>query len=138
MPCHQKYCIKSMTVKIPILILFRFCLLCRLKNHLFCVLSMLQVQVVLIIQALANGFSSFQMILGRFRSFQIVLGRPSSFLRLFQLVLVSCSLFQMVSGHLSSFQVVLACFLLQQVPFSSARKYATFSWELKGNYHQRN
>ena len=41
MPCKQKYCIKNMTVKIPILILFRFCLLCWLKNHLFCVLSLL-------------------------------------------------------------------------------------------------
>ena len=28
MPCKQKYCIKNMAVKIPILILFRFCLLC--------------------------------------------------------------------------------------------------------------
>ena len=30
---------RDMAVKIPILILFRFCLLCSLKNHLFCVLS---------------------------------------------------------------------------------------------------
>ena len=39
MPCKQKYCIKNMAVKIPILILFRFCLLCWRKNHLFGVLS---------------------------------------------------------------------------------------------------
>ena len=37
----KKYCIKNMAVIIPILILFRFCLLCWLKNHLFCVLSRL-------------------------------------------------------------------------------------------------
>ena len=30
MPCKQKYWIKNMGIKIPILILFRFCLLCRL------------------------------------------------------------------------------------------------------------
>ena len=35
----QNYCI--MAVKIPSLILFRFCLFCWLKNHLFCVLSLL-------------------------------------------------------------------------------------------------
>ena len=31
MPCKQKYCIKIMAVKIPNLILFRFCLLCWLS-----------------------------------------------------------------------------------------------------------
>ena len=41
MPCKQKYCIKNMTVKIPILILFRFCLLCWLKNQLLRVLCLL-------------------------------------------------------------------------------------------------
>ena len=41
MPCKQKYCIKNMAVKIPILILFRFCLLYWLKNHLLCVLSVI-------------------------------------------------------------------------------------------------
>ena len=41
MPCKQKYRIKNMAVKIPILILFCFFLLCWLKNHLFCVLSLL-------------------------------------------------------------------------------------------------
>ena len=41
MPCKQKYHIKNMAVKIPILILFCFFLLCWLKNHLFCVLSLL-------------------------------------------------------------------------------------------------
>ena len=40
---------RNMAVKIPISILFCFCLLCWLKNHLFCVLSLLQLQVVLII-----------------------------------------------------------------------------------------
>ena len=35
----QKYCIKNMAVKIPILVLFLFCLLCWLKNHLFYILS---------------------------------------------------------------------------------------------------
>ena len=40
-PCKQNDHFKSITVKIPILILFRFCLLCWLKNHLFCVLSLL-------------------------------------------------------------------------------------------------
>ena len=35
----QNYCI--MAVKIPSLILFRFCLFFWLKNHLFCVLSLL-------------------------------------------------------------------------------------------------
>ena len=39
----------NMVVKIPILILFLFCLLCWLKNHLFWVLSLLQLQVVLIV-----------------------------------------------------------------------------------------
>ena len=48
MPCKQKYCIKNMVVKIPILILLRFCLLYWLKKHLFCVLSVLQLQVLLI------------------------------------------------------------------------------------------
>ena len=37
----QKYCIKNMAVKIPILVLLRFCLLWWLKNYLFCVLSLL-------------------------------------------------------------------------------------------------
>ena len=32
---------RNMAVKTPILILFRFCLLCWLKSHLFCVLSLL-------------------------------------------------------------------------------------------------
>ena len=41
MPCKQKYCMKNMAVKISILILFRLRLLCWLKNHLFCVLSLL-------------------------------------------------------------------------------------------------
>ena len=31
----QKYCIKNIAVKIPILILFRICLICWRKNHLF-------------------------------------------------------------------------------------------------------
>ena len=39
---------RSMAVKIWILILFRFCWLCWLKNHLFCVLSLLLLQVVCI------------------------------------------------------------------------------------------
>ena len=67
MPCKQIYCIRNMTMKIPILILFRSCLLCRLKNHLFYVLSLLQLQVDLTIQVLVDGFSSFQMVLARFR-----------------------------------------------------------------------
>ena len=37
----QKYCIKNMAVKIPILVLLRFCLLWWLKSYLFCVLSLL-------------------------------------------------------------------------------------------------
>ena len=41
MQCQQKFCIKNMAVAIPILILFRFCLLCWLKIQLFCVLSLL-------------------------------------------------------------------------------------------------
>ena len=40
---------RDTAVKTPILTLFRFCLLCWLKNHLFCVLFLLQLQVVLII-----------------------------------------------------------------------------------------
>ena len=38
---------RNMAIKTPILILLRFCLLCWLKKHLFCVLSLLQLQVVL-------------------------------------------------------------------------------------------
>ena len=49
MPCKHKNCIKSMAVKIPISIFFRFCLLCWLKEHLFCVLFLLYLQVVWII-----------------------------------------------------------------------------------------
>ena len=47
--CKQKYFIKSIAMKIPNLILFPFCLLCWLKNHSFCVLSLLYLQIVLII-----------------------------------------------------------------------------------------
>ena len=50
---------RNMAIKTPILILLRFCLLCWLKKHLFCVLPLLQLQVVLSIQALVDGFSSF-------------------------------------------------------------------------------
>ena len=39
--CKQKYCIKNMAVKISILILFCFCLLCWFKIHLFCIMSLL-------------------------------------------------------------------------------------------------
>ena len=91
-----------MAVKIPVLILFCFCLLCSLKNHLFCILCLLQLQVVLIIQALVDGFSSIQMVLGRF----------SSFFKWFQLVL----------GRFRSFWVVLACFSLQSLPIIWAPK----------------
>ena len=47
--CKQKYCIKNIAVKILILILLCFCLLCWLKNYLFYVLSLLQLQFFLII-----------------------------------------------------------------------------------------
>ena len=66
-----------MAVKIPILIL-AFVYFAKF------LLSLLQLQVALIIQAFVDGFSSFQMVLARFRSFQIVLGRFS-----LQLTLVS-------------------------------------------------
>ena len=41
MPCKQKYYIKNIAVEIPIVILSRFSLLCWVKNHLPCVLSLL-------------------------------------------------------------------------------------------------
>ena len=45
-------------------------------------LSLLQLQVVIIIQVFVDGFSSIQMALARFRSFQVVLGRFRSFQQL--------------------------------------------------------
>ena len=87
-------------MKIPILILFRFCLLCRLKHHLFYVLSLLQLEVAVIIQGLVDSFSSFWLVLVPFRSFYIVLGRFSSW---FQLVLEGFSSFQVVP-HLSKYR----------------------------------
>ena len=96
MPCKQKYCIKNMAVKISILILFHLRSLCSLKNHLFCILSLLQQQVVLIIQTLVDDFSSFQMVLGHFSSFQLV---P-------QMVLVHFRSFQPIP-HFSKYQQII-------------------------------
>ena len=112
MLCQQKYCIKNMAVKIPILIMFRFALLCRLKDHLFFVLSLLQLQVVLIIQALVDSFSSFQMVSACFRWFQVVLDGFSSFQLVPQMVLARFRWFQLVLDDLRSFQIFLARFSL--------------------------
>ena len=118
--CFQfKGMMENMTAKIPILILFLFCLLCGLKNHSFWVLSLLQLQVVLmavlIIQALVarwfqvslDGFSSFQMVLGRFRGcfldrFKVNLARPSDGFSSFQMVLVRFRSSQLVP-HFSKY-----------------------------------
>ena len=64
-----------MAVKIPILIL-------AFAYFVTVLLCLLQLQVVIIIQACVDGFSSFQMILARFRWFQIVLGCFRPFLTL--------------------------------------------------------
>ena len=76
MPCKQKYLIKNMAVEIPILICSPF------VYFTIFLLSLLQLQVVLILYTLLDGFSSFQMVLVSFTWFQIVIGRFSSFLTL--------------------------------------------------------
>ena len=106
MPCKQKYCINNMAVKIPILILLCFSLLCWLKNHLFCILPLLYLQVVLIIQALVDGFSPFQRVLPHLRWFQVVLGRSSDGFSLFQVVLIRFRWFQVDLDRFRSFQLV--------------------------------
>ena len=92
-----------MTVKIPILILFCFCLL---KIHLFCIVSLLQLQTVLIIQALGDGFRSLQDVLDRFRSFQFIPQTVLACFRWFQLVLDGFRPFQIVLGRFSSFLIL--------------------------------
>ena len=81
--CKQKYRIKSMAVKIPILIFFRFCLLCYLSPFSAVAASCFNfMDPCRWLQLAGDGFSSFQIILGHFRSFQIILVR----FRLFQIV----------------------------------------------------
>ena len=92
MPCKQKYCNKNMAVKIPILILFRFCLLADLKTIYFascfcCSTSCFNCK---------DPCRWFQMVLCRFRSFQLV---P-------QMVLACFRWFQLVLGVFRSFQLV--------------------------------
>ena len=65
-----------MAVKIVILILSIFVYFANV------LLFLLQLQVFIIIQALVDGFSSFQMVLARFRQSQVVLACFNSFLTL--------------------------------------------------------
>ena len=79
MQCKQKCLIKNMAVKIPILILA----FVYFANFL---LSLLQLQVVIIIQDFVDDFRSFQLVLARFRSFQVVIGHFGLFLALISTV----------------------------------------------------
>ena len=90
-----------MTVKIPILILFCFCLL---KIHLFCVVSVVA----------ANCFNYigpwrwFQVVIGCFRSFQFIPQTVLACFGWFQLVLDGFRPFQVVLGRFSSFPILVS------------------------------
>ena len=105
MLCKQKYCIKNMAVKILILILSRFSLLADFK-FIYFASCLLQLQVVLIAQALVDGFSSFKMVLARFRWLQVILDRFRSFQLVSQMVLAHFRLFWVVLDHFRLFQLV--------------------------------
>ena len=80
MPCKQKYLVKNMTVKIQILILFYFCLLCYLSSFSIVAVSSFNFRgPCRWFQFVLDGLSLFQMVLACFRWFQVVLDRFRSF-----------------------------------------------------------
>ena len=111
-----------MAVKIPILILFHFCLLCYLSPFSIvaanCFNFMDPCRWFQLVLDRFRSFSSFQMVLACFRSLQVILDRFSSF----QIVLARFSSFQMVLARFRSFQVILDRFRSFLTLVSTANK----------------